>query len=281
MALSGTLNGLPIGPTPIHGRAAGAVLVRNPTFTLTFTHPEVVNAREPYTLDVTVTNTSASPANFVSVNLFPANISGATLNDDSSKSVDEIAPGDSKTVTFNLISQRTGKVTAATLDSAEQVQGRFVLKTAIGELGAPLSPDSLVLPPEASSLSSGLRQAAVDLLARAWAVATAPPAALPKDLIRFSKQVVLDRGVETAEAGLRVSLGDSMSRSASALLFDFLGTEFTQLAKKVPAGDTTGLLGALLWSDASQSEATCLPMRLPRSSRLRCWRGALERFSRR
>ncbi len=56
--MAGTLEGLPVGPVPIRGRAAGAVLVRNPTFTLTFTHPDVVNAGEPYTLDVTVTNTS-------------------------------------------------------------------------------------------------------------------------------------------------------------------------------------------------------------------------------
>ena len=58
MNLSGTLNGLPVGPVAISGRAAGSVLVRNPTFTLTFTHPDVVNAGEQYSLDVTVTNTS-------------------------------------------------------------------------------------------------------------------------------------------------------------------------------------------------------------------------------
>ncbi len=59
MEITGTLHGLPIGPVPIRGRAAGAVLVRNPKFTLTFTHPEVVSAGEPYTLDVTVTNTAS------------------------------------------------------------------------------------------------------------------------------------------------------------------------------------------------------------------------------
>ncbi|MEQ1870326.1 MAG: Ig-like domain-containing protein, partial [Vicinamibacterales bacterium] len=245
MELLGTLNGLPIGPVPIRGRAAGAVLVRNPTFTLTFTHPEVVNAREPYTLDITVTNTSESLANFVSVNLFPGNISGATLDDDAVKNIDAIDPGDSKTVTFKLISLRTGKVTAATLDSEDSVQGRFVLKSAVGELGVPLSPDSFVLPTEASFLDAELRQAAVDLMARAWAVATAPPAALPKDLSRFSKQVVIDRGVQTAEAGLRVSFGEPMARAAASLLFDFLGTEYSQLAKKVPQNDTTGLLALL------------------------------------
>ena len=79
MEIAGTLNGLPIGPVAISGRAAGAVLVRNPTFTLTFTHPDTVAAGEPYSLDVTVTNTSESPANFVSINLFAHNVSGATL----------------------------------------------------------------------------------------------------------------------------------------------------------------------------------------------------------
>jgi hypothetical protein len=63
------------------------VLVRNPSFTLTFTHPDVVTAGEAYTLDVTVTNTSAVPANFVSVNLFDRNLSGATLVGSGSKGI--------------------------------------------------------------------------------------------------------------------------------------------------------------------------------------------------
>lgn len=245
MELAGTLNGLPVGPVPVRGRAAGVVLVRNPTFTLTFTHPDVVNVGEPYTLDVTVTNTSESPANFVSINLFAPNISGARLDDEPSKAIESIAPGDSATVTYRLISNRTGKVTAATLDSDEQVAGRFQLKTAIGELGVPLSPDSLVLPKEAASLPEDLRAAALGLLGRAWAVATAPPAALPKDLTRFSKQVVLDRAIETAEAGFRLTLGESLPSVAANLLMDYLGSEYTDLSRRVPQPDTTGLLGML------------------------------------
>ena len=169
MELAGTLLGLPVGPVPIRGRAAGAVLVRNPTFTLTFTHPDIINAGEPYTLDVTVTNTSGSPANFVSLNLFAQNVTGARLDDEPSKGVEFIAPDDSATVTFRLIAQRTGKVTAATLDSDQNVAGRFVLKSGVGELGVPLSPDSLVLPKEATSLPPELRDATLGLLGRAWA----------------------------------------------------------------------------------------------------------------
>lgn len=245
MELAGTLDGLPIGPAPVRGRAAGAVLVRNPAFTLTFTHPDVVNAGEPYTLDVTVTNTSNAPANFISLNLFGSNVSGATLTSDPSQAIEHLAPGDSATVTYGLVAQRTGTVTAATLDSHENVSGRFLFKTGIGEFGVPLSPDSLVLPQEANGLPAALREATVGLLGRAWAVATAPVAAIPPDLTRFSKQVVLDRGVQAATTGLRISLGEPAARAVADLWLDVLGNEFTQLSSRVPAGDTSGLLALL------------------------------------
>ncbi|HPW20488.1 MAG TPA: Ig-like domain-containing protein [Vicinamibacterales bacterium] len=245
MELTGTLNGMPVGPVPVRGRAAGVVLVRNPKFTLTFTHPDVVNAGEPYTLDVTVTNTSGAPANFVSVNLYSQNISGAALDDEPTKSVEYIAPDDSATMTFKLISQRTGIVTAATLDSAEQVEGRFALKTAVGELGVPLSPDSLVLPKEAGSLPKAVRDAALGLLGRAWAVATAPPIVFPKDLERFSKQIVLGRAVETAEAGFRILLGAPIPQAVADLWMDMLGSEYSRLGERVEDTDPPEMLSLL------------------------------------
>jgi len=188
MEISGTLTGLPVGPVEIRGRAAGAVLVRNPAFTVTFTHPEIVNAGESYDLDVTVTNTSQSPANFVSVNLYPRNISGATLEGEQTQEVETIPAGDSAVVSFRLRSRVTGSVFAATLDSDDKVAGRFELKTSVGELGIPLSPDSLVLPKEAGSLPEGLRKAGVALLGKAYAAATAPAGALPKGVKRFTSR---------------------------------------------------------------------------------------------
>jgi hypothetical protein len=127
MQIAATLHGLPVGPVPVTGRAAGAVLVRNPKFTLTFTHPEVVSAGEPYTLDVTVTNTSNSPANFVSLNLYPRNVVGATIVGEATRQIESIPPGDSSTESFDLISRTTGKETAATIHSNVFVAGRFEL----------------------------------------------------------------------------------------------------------------------------------------------------------
>lgn len=234
ISMSGTLNGLPVGPVPISGAAQGAVLVRNPSFTLTFTHPDTVSAGEPYTLDVTVTNTSQSPANFVSVGLLPQNLSGATLVGDSTQQIDSIPPDDSGTVHFKLVSKVSGKVTAATLDSDQNVAGRFELKSAVGELGVPVSPDSLVLPPQASALPDGLRDAAIGLLGKAWAVATAPAAALPANIARFTQKIVFDRAVQVAEAGLRIGLHDPAANSAWQLEMDVAGSDVSRLAAVYP-----------------------------------------------
>ena len=237
MEISGTLTGLPVGPVEIRGRAAGAVLVRNPAFTLTFTHPEIVNAGEEYDLDVTVTNTSESPANFVSVNLYPRNISGASIVGEETQEVETIPPGDSAVVSFRLRSNVTGTVYAATLDSDEKVAGRFELKTSVGELDIPLSPDSLVLPKEAGSLPEGLRKASVALLGKAYATATAPASALPKDVKRFTKNMVWDRAVEVARAGLRYTLHEPLADTAKHLLMDFAGGNYARLTEKYPEPD--------------------------------------------
>jgi hypothetical protein len=231
MEIAGTLLGLPVGPVEVRGRAVGSVLVRNPTFTLTFMHPETVTAGEAYTLDVTVTNTSdTSPANQVSLNLHPRFISGATLVGEPTRTIETILPGDSATVSFDLVANVTGNVTAATLESdSGGVNGRFALKTSVGELGIPLSADSLVLPKEAAALPKALRDAALGLLGRAHAVATAPAAALPKDVTRFSKKIVFDRAIEVAQAGLRIRLHEPTHDSAAQLWMDFIGSDFQRL----------------------------------------------------
>jgi hypothetical protein len=51
--------------------------VRNPKFSLAFTHPRTIRAGEPYTESVTLLNTSLTPANLVSVTLPEASLSGA------------------------------------------------------------------------------------------------------------------------------------------------------------------------------------------------------------
>jgi hypothetical protein len=233
-SITATLHGLPGGPLAITGRAAGAVVVRNPSFSLTFTHPDTVQAGEPYTLDVTVTNTSPSIANIVTVALSSAHLSGAAVAGDATQTIDSLEPQDSATVSFPLISQVSGRVFAATLDGDENVNGRFALKTGVGELNVPVSPDSLVLPAEANTLPAAVRKAALGLLGKAWSVATAPSAALPADVARFSKKIVYDRAIDVAEAGFRISLHEPEHTSVSHLLFDVAGNGVASSAAGAP-----------------------------------------------
>ena len=93
IAIKATLVGLPSGPVNLEGAAAGSVFVRNPTFAVTLAHPRTVRSGEPYAIYATVTNTSRTPANLVTINLDPRSIAGAQLLSDASVTFTTIAPG--------------------------------------------------------------------------------------------------------------------------------------------------------------------------------------------
>ncbi|MDH3999497.1 MAG: hypothetical protein OET90_11760, partial [Desulfuromonadales bacterium] len=223
--ITATLEGLPIGPVTLTGHATGAVLVRNPDFALTMSHPSTVRSGEEYDLFITVTNTSQSMANLVSVHLDPRAISGAAFveNEGADKEIDSIAPGSSETVRYRLVSQRTGAVTATVFES-DEIKGRFNLRTGVGENGIPLSPDSLILP-YTGDLAPDLVESAVGLLGQAWSVATAPSGALPADVLPIAKRTVTDRAFDLSEAGLRILIGDQTVKAVEDFTLDILGSD--------------------------------------------------------
>ena len=107
-----TLDGLPRGPVPLVGKAKGAILVRDPTFTLILGHPNVVRDGGEYDLFATMNNTSQADANLVSISLDPRGLSGAELISNPTVTFDTIAAGSAATATFHLRALRTGAVTA-------------------------------------------------------------------------------------------------------------------------------------------------------------------------
>jgi hypothetical protein len=229
--IRGLLAGLPIGPVPVSGEVLGTVEVRNPTFSLTLTHPPTISAGEEYEILVTVWNTSSSPANFVSVNLLPRSISGATLLSPESVQVETIAGGDSATVAFRLRALHAGTVTATSFTS-EGIPGRFELRAAVGALGIPMSPNTLVLPPSANFLPAALRAAGVGFLGQAFALATSP--VTPKGLLPITPQIVYDRATLLAQAGQRLELQEPLAAIARDLALDWAGGELGRLAERFP-----------------------------------------------
>lgn len=257
--ITATLDGLPIGPVTIKGKASGAVLVRNADFSVTFGHPATVRAGEAYDLFVTVTNTGKSLANLLTVSLDPRAISGAVFaeGEDGVKNIETILPGSAATVRYRLKSQRTGKVTATAFESPE-LKGRFILRTGVGENGIPLSPDSLILP-YTGGLAPELITSAVGLLGQAWSVATAPAGALPATVLPISKSTVTNRAYDLSEAGLRLILGDSQAKAVADLAFDFFGSDqyhkgFDSLRRSSSMGrDLSSSIAAIFAEEADRS----------------------------
>ncbi|HYG34370.1 MAG TPA: carboxypeptidase-like regulatory domain-containing protein, partial [Clostridia bacterium] len=238
--LSANLDGLAAGTVKIAGKAAGSVLVRNPKFSMAFTHPRTIRAGEPYQATVTILNTSSSIANLVSVTLARNSISGGVLESDPTIQLGTIMPGQSATATFRVRAQRTGAISFSNLTTGEDsVQGRFHLTMGIDERGVILSPDTIAMPGYVTNLPPALVDAANRVLGQALSAATAP--LLPPNVKRVTKGVITKRVLEMAEAGQRILYGDPMSRVLADLMLDWQGARnfdagFDQILGSTDAG---------------------------------------------
>ena len=217
--LTGVLDGLAAGEVVITGHAVGSVLVRNPTFSLVFSHPRVVRAQEPYTAAITITNTALATANLVSVSLEKSAISGGVLTSPSTVELGSIGPGESATATFDINPTQTGAIRFTHLAGSDKVNGRFVFSLGVDEAGVPLSPDAIGYPDLVYELPPELLAAADRLLGQALGTATA--ATLPPGVRRVTKGVIRQRVIELAEAGQRVRYGDDPAIALADLLLDW------------------------------------------------------------
>jgi hypothetical protein len=258
IAIDATLLGLPQGAVKLTGMTAGAVFVRHPTFSITLSHPRTIARGESYDLYATVTNTSSTVANLVTVNLNKLSITGAELLSDESVTFDTLAPGDSATARFRLVAQETGQVTFASFHAGPGLSGRIQLRTGVGERDVPISPNAIVLPRTTDYLPPALVAAAQRVLGQAFSVATAPPGGLPPDVTYVTRAAVIARGLELGEAGQRVKFGESLVTVAHDLVLDWFANRdpddgFDQLLRQTEAGRALRGQFARILGDAAAS----------------------------
>ena len=221
--ISAALDGLPIGPVTVTGKASGGVLVRNPYFDITFTAPAVVRDGEPFSLFATVTNIGQGIANDLNVSLDAAALSGLHLVEGGTQQIGTLRSGDAETLEFKFVSERTGQVVASYLDFATTngTTGTLKFTAGIGERGVPLSPDTLVLPASVDWVPDTLVRAAMRVLGQAWSVANAPQGTLRTGVIRPTKDAVIGKALALAEAGLRIELGQPEADALGDLALDW------------------------------------------------------------
>ncbi len=238
--LAADLEGLAAGIVKITGKAAGSVLVRNPKFSLAFTHPRTIRAGEPYEASVTILNTSISPANLVRVTLPSTALSGGVLETPETVELGTILPGQSATATYRIRSQRTGAISFSNLTTSDDsTAGRFVLGMGIDERGVALSPDTIAMPDYVNALPAALLAAANRVLGQALSVATAGQ--LPPGVTKIPKSIITKRVLELAEAGQRLRYGDATNRVLADLMLDWQGGRstnegFDQILRETDAG---------------------------------------------
>ena len=263
-AINATLEGLPTGPVDVTGSAMGGVLVRNPYFNMTFTVPGVVRSGENFNVFATVTNISQAPANDLTVNIDSSSLSGVELTSGAIPPIPTLNPGDSTVLEFQFKSLRTGQVVADYLnfDTQDGTTGSLNFTLGIYGNGTPMSPDTLVLPTSVNNLPSDLVDAAMRVLGQAWSVATAPSGTLPAGVTPITTTVVTQKALSFAEAGLRVTLGETTSNSLRDVAEDFwsgyggspVDPGFDQVLHQTPAGQNfVSVLGADLAQPVAQS----------------------------
>lgn len=223
--LTGTLEGLATGePVTLTGTVPGVVVVRDPRFALTFFHPWTVRSGETYTFRVLVTNLSTTRVDDLSLALPPTSLTGCRLADgvDPEVALGELQPGDAQEAAWRLVSLRTGRVVASAFNTSHAMDASFRFELGVGELGIPLSPESLVLPPEVDDLPASVRAPALELLGLAYSLANAPEGA-QVDLPPVGEGVVVARGQELAGCARRAALGEPLDRALLGLGLAWLG----------------------------------------------------------
>lgn len=235
--LEATLDGIPNQSSRVlTGRARGSVVVRDPSFGLTFNHPDVIRAGEEYELRVTVANTSTVLANQVALSIDAASLSGAVAvgvpqGIDPAAALGDIPPGTSRLAKFLLRATRTGRVVASAFTSDGAVVGSLRLRTGVTNDGVPLSPDSFVFPRVVSILPAAVVDPATALVGIAHGLATVDPTAPgvgcgalgDSCAPPFGDGVVKDRVAELVSAARRASLGEPVPSAVADLLFEWLG----------------------------------------------------------
>jgi hypothetical protein len=220
--LTATLQGLPTGPMTIQGTTSGVVLVRNPSFFVTLDHPDVVRDGEDYTLSATLANTSSVPANQVSIRLDPSAITGAQLLSPDRVDLGDLAAGDSALAKFQMKALRTGRVTSTAFIGEGAIAGAVVLSAGVGELSAPLSPDTLVYPKSLDNLPPELLDPAKRLIGLAWGLAHSAGAAPPPGLAPVGEQATRWRVDDLIRSSRHADLGEAESTALSDLVLGWL-----------------------------------------------------------
>ncbi|HXI13364.1 MAG TPA: carboxypeptidase regulatory-like domain-containing protein, partial [Thermoanaerobaculia bacterium] len=214
---------------PLRAKVPATIVVHDPRFNITFSHPDTVRKNVEYSTFSFVTNQSPASQTIRISNLVPACSQSPGANvcriDGTPESHDmTLKPGEMRAIEYRLRSGITGHVfaTAGTVDG-EGITAFVQLTMVVSESGIPLSPATLVLPHYAKFLDPGFLSDQLQLLGLGYSVATAPVNQTTAKFPRVIRSDVFQRAADLARAGQRIFIGADTASTFFHLALDLLG----------------------------------------------------------
>src|SRR4051795_9157155 len=293
---------------PLRGSVSQQLVVHDPRFNITFSHPDTVRAGLTYSTFTFITNTTPSiqtirlrtgdelPAcsstgdasicrldnDIESVPLCSGNASVDLCRpaDDLKSQELTLKPGATRTVVYKLRSNLTGNIfaTAGSVDS-DVIHAAVQLHMGVSTSGIPLSPATLVMPYYAQYLDQQFVTDQLQLLGLGYSLATAPVNQTTASFPRVITTDVFHRAVDIARAGQRIFIGEDKRDSFANLTLDLLGngngnklSEWDELRRREYSGRIAGASLARQLEAASLKTAGDFDSFLARFGQATAWR---------
>jgi len=205
---------------PLHGAVSASLVVSDPRFHITFSHPDTIRKGEPYTAYAFVSNLSAQSQ---TVHLDTTDIppcgqgysSGVCRTEGTGITDLTLAPGEMSPVPYKLTPNIDGHIFASAGDASDTSSSVSVkLTMGVSASGIPLSPATLIMPYYARYLDPALVDAQLGILGLGYSLATAPLTAESAKFPRVIKSDVYQRAQDITRAGQRVFVAPTDARDA-------------------------------------------------------------------
>ena len=236
---------------------SAAIVIHDPRFNVTFSHPDVVRKGIEYSTYAFITNLSEAQREVIVTSAVPSCDNAAEdanvcrLNGGVTDLM-TIPGGGMRLIEYRLRPGVTGQVfaTAGTLSDTDVLSANVKLHMGVSPEGIPLSPATLILPYYAQFVSPAVVSANLELFGLGYSLATAPLGPVTAALPRVIKTDVYTRAVDLSRSGQRNFITNDAAEtkrdSIVHLSLDLLGNsgyelrEWDALRRRVESGRKAG-----------------------------------------
>ncbi len=224
--ITGTATAGPDTRFAVTSQARGRVYVRNPEYTVTFEHPEVIAKGEPYDLTMHIKNVGAIALTDFHIAMDPYRLVGVTMlaGTNPTQSAGDIPPGGEAALTWGMRADATGQVVASYYRVEEGISSSLQLSVGIAPTGERLASTVLSFPTEFNNhFEADLRTPLVRFAKKLFDLSHMVEEELPGHLLPLSGSVAKAFNQELAFAGTSIGLGANSEQAHISLMRTVIG----------------------------------------------------------